>query len=160
MDVSREYIKMCEKVKWIQHDWKPQEGDAWACPCSACVGRKAKTHIINDYEIDALNKRDMTNIYKDYAKIVKFLGGDFVAHFEEAREGIIWLPRQDQLQDMVKDKYKSDYVLYFFAMFIKFWKHDDEKYISGFTSMEQLWLAFVMKEKYQKTWNGKEWVVA
>ena len=26
------------------------------------------------------------------------------------------------------------------------------------TSMEQLWLAFVMKEKYNKTWNGEEWV--
>jgi len=28
---------------------------------------------------------------------------------------------------------------------------------AGFTSMEQLWLAFVMKEKYNKVWNGKEW---
>ena len=24
-------------------------------------------------------------------------------------------------------------------------------------SMEQLWLAFVMKDKYDKTWDGKEW---
>ena len=27
-----------------------------------------------------------------------------------------------------------------------------------FNSMEQLWLAFVMKELYQKMWNGKDWV--
>ena len=25
------------------------------------------------------------------------------------------------------------------------------------SSMEQLWLAFVMSEKYNKIWNGKEW---
>jgi len=24
--------------------------------------------------------------------------------------------------------------------------------------MEQLWLAFVMKEKHNKTWNGKDWI--
>ena len=33
-----------------------------------------------------------------------------------------------------------------------------ENYLRQFTSMEQLWLAFVMKEKYNKTWNGKDWV--
>ena len=27
-----------------------------------------------------------------------------------------------------------------------------------FTSMEQLWLAFIMREKYQKVWSGTEWV--
>ncbi len=28
----------------------------------------------------------------------------------------------------------------------------------SFTSMEQLWLAFVMKEKYNKVWDGEEWI--
>ena len=28
-----------------------------------------------------------------------------------------------------------------------------------FDSMEQLWLAFVMKKKYGKVWNGEEWEV-
>ena len=27
-----------------------------------------------------------------------------------------------------------------------------------FASMEQLWLAFVMKELYSKVWNGEDWV--
>jgi hypothetical protein len=30
--------------------------------------------------------------------------------------------------------------------------------ISEYESYEQYWLAFVMKEKYLKIWNGKEWV--
>jgi len=29
----------------------------------------------------------------------------------------------------------------------------------GLYSMEQLWLAFVMKEKYKKIWNGEKWIV-
>ena len=27
-------------------------------------------------------------------------------------------------------------------------------------SMEQLWLAFVMKKRYSKVWNGKDWIEA
>jgi hypothetical protein len=27
-----------------------------------------------------------------------------------------------------------------------------------FESMEQLWLAFVLKEKYGKVWSGTDWV--
>ena len=35
-------------------------------------------------------------------------------------------------------------------------RYDD--YPSSFQTMEQLWLAFVMKKKHQKAWNGSEWV--
>ena len=70
----------------------------------------------------------------------------------------IWLPRQDQLQDMVKDKFKSigsiGSMCFHFSRFVD----RDLKY-KELISMEQLWLAFVMKEKYKKTWNGKEWVL-
>ena len=31
-------------------------------------------------------------------------------------------------------------------------------YIIDLKSMEQLWLAFVMKEKYEKTWDGTNWI--
>lgn len=33
----------------------------------------------------------------------------------------------------------------------------ESEYINQFTSMEQLWLAFVIKEKYNKTWDGEQW---
>ena len=48
----------------------------------------------------------------------------------------IWLPRQDQLQGMV------EYTVG----------------VNKFNSMEQLWLAFVMSEKYNKKWDGKDWI--
>ena len=67
-----------------------------------------------------------------------------------------WLPRQDQLQDMLKyDEQPLD------SLIVSFWLWYDKK--GGkklqFTSMEQLWLAFVMKRNYNKIWNSKDWGV-
>jgi len=70
----------------------------------------------------------------------------------------IWLPRQDQLQEMCAGGCPGGYM----KMLVKICGWDGVTYSSDwaikFKSMEQLWLAFVMKEKYNKTWNGKEWV--
>ena len=54
----------------------------------------------------------------------------------------IWLPRQDQLQEIWNDKGVK-------------WLEEDETIFAE--SMEQLWLAFMMKEKYNKVWDGGEW---
>lgn len=63
----------------------------------------------------------------------------------------IWLPRQDQLQDMVELSLDvMNYSFYVFSMAVGA--------LNKFTSMEQLWLAFVMKEKYGKVWNGENWI--
>ena len=61
------------------------------------------------------------------------------------------LERQDQLQKMVE----RDCPL---ALLNDFYRWINLTDIAGFDdSMEQLWLAFVMKELYQKNWDGKEW---
>ena len=69
---------------------------------------------------------------------------------------IVWLPRQDQLQEMVSTNYWSD-----IERFSGFCKNklllEPLRNIKE-QSMEQLWLAFVMKEKYGKYWNGNDWV--
>ncbi len=87
---------------------------------------------------------------------------DFYAIVPDSVEGNVWLPRQDQLQEMVEPKPSPR----LFAEFMTFLGYDGEHFSGGypitrppdFSSMEQLWLAFVMKEKYGKTWNGEEWV--
>ena len=129
MDNSKDYILMCEKIKEIQQ----LRGEGlWEN---------------GDFYTD--------DILKEHNREASV--------FEEASDEPYemyhptWLPRQGQLQKMIKDKWKSEYCLYYLAMFIKFWKHYDEKYIVSFNSMEQLWLAFVMKEKYNRIWNKKEW---
>ena len=62
--------------------------------------------------------------------------------------------RQDQLQKMVMDKN-----LYLQDSIAK-WCNDVWSFAyrnKQITSMEQLWLAFVMKKKYSKVWNGVDW---
>ena len=63
----------------------------------------------------------------------------------------IWLPRQDQLQEMVHPEV-TDWVK---AVMLRDFLKD---YCDDGASMEQLWLAFVMKEKYGKIWDGENWI--
>ena len=65
----------------------------------------------------------------------------------------VWLPRQDQLQEMVKEKFTG---WTYPGVLNKLQKFCFE--ISYYNSMEQLWLAFVMKEKYSKVWDGENWI--
>ncbi len=74
----------------------------------------------------------------------------------------VWLPRQDQLQKIYLDNRKHKINCGQMSMFFEDWRHDElMRYGRDLWdwSMEQLWLAFVMKIKYNKIWNGKEWEV-
>ena len=77
-------------------------------------------------------------------------------------EGFIWLPRQDQLQDMLREKYPNHY-MFLKDMIIGFrnWFFEEDLFMGmeHFDSMEQLWLAYVMHELYSKQWSGTEWVL-
>ena len=74
-----------------------------------------------------------------------------------------WLPLQHQLQEMIYNPINTNAVS---AMFeevsdfgLSFPYTDNSGETDGIdiTSAEQLWLAFVMKEKYGKVWNGETW---
>ena len=67
----------------------------------------------------------------------------------------IWLPRQDQLQGMLEHE-SYPYLTNFIEAFLAWVKTPAHHVV--FLSMEQLWLAFVMRKKYGKVWNSKEWV--
>ncbi len=62
-----------------------------------------------------------------------------------------WLPRQDQLQEMVD----WTWIIQLHHLYKDC--NDNPQYWGQFASWEQLWLAFVMKEKFSKVWAGKEW---
>jgi len=83
----------------------------------------------------------------------------------------IWLPRQDQLQEMIRKDYKivlSGFNFWESGGEIAHLKTDntniDIQIFSGldmrdkFASMEQLWLAFVMQNLYRKVWDGNNWI--
>jgi hypothetical protein len=124
MDTSKEYIKMCEKAVEIQESWKRSVGDyAW----------RGKDYLLIP---------DAIGILTDPKTLIVPYNDDF-----------IWLPRQDQLQEMV-----SNEVIRLMCDMSYFWADYDVN-TKGKLSMEQLWLAFVMKENYKKQWNGEDWEV-
>lgn len=70
-----------------------------------------------------------------------------------------WLPRQDQLQALVMPEfevYGCDAIEHFMDVFHGFQEENNPL----FNSMEELTLAFVMHNNYQKKWNSNEWVKA
>ena len=76
---------------------------------------------------------------------------EITAHYKP--ENHLWLPRQDQLQEMVD---WNDYQLTArFSEFVHFEAGCDN---SLYKSMEQLWLAFVMSVKYDKVWKDDKWI--
>ena len=80
--------------------------------------------------------------------------------FAKTKEGNIWLPRQDQLQAMLITEHPMGIpnasMPRRLIKYMADW-YDNYPEAYWFTSMEQLWLAIVMKEKYNKVWNGDEW---
>ncbi len=69
----------------------------------------------------------------------------------------IWLPTQEQLQEImfnIKDIGGHDYsdLGLLFSLFTDF------IYRTAYKNIHEFWLAFVMYEKYQKSWDGENWV--
>ena len=77
------------------------------------------------------------------------------------KNGFIWLPRQDQLQEMLqkyveKDCLVGDSISKRMAMYFGIWVQKEE--CLNFYSMEQYWLVWLMKEKFNKVWDGDNWI--
>ena len=68
----------------------------------------------------------------------------------------VWLTRQDQLQEMVIENYAMPWDLA--IAFSNVLMGENASYFEKFDSMEKLWLAFIMFEKYKKKWKEGEWV--
>jgi len=139
MDRSELYIMMCTHAIEIQAEWKPHIGDiGFPYGLYVCHYIKSWGDKIGKLRFEALEG----------------IGGP--GWLYENETSIIWLPRQDQLVQLVADNYGNTWSLIdFFHDFIM----DIKNYVlSDNVPLEQLWLCFVMYEKYGKVWNGKEWV--
>ena len=94
---------------------------------------------------------------KDQKKIFSGAYMSNIAYLEPCYPMEIWLPRQDQLQDMIVTLGMSS-ATFLQTMANKVWDSMQScDYYLQFKSMEQLWLGFIMFEKYNKKWNGKDW---
>ncbi len=132
MDTSEQYIKMCdtEEVQSQRKRISEWDGKLW---------------MFNE------DGDFITN-----AKLAR-LGSERATRTTNGKNSpkLVWLPRQDQLQEMVGSGDKSFDIGLLFGKAFRFLMDGNCEYI---TSMEQLWLAFYMSEKYGKVWNGTGWV--
>ena len=102
-------------------------------------------------EIQELPMKKNGNFYVDFmGDICVYIEKDNDWNWQKNKE--IWLPRQDQLQDILKD---THWTIYGYLEQITKFMSD---YGSIDWSWEQIWLGFLMKEKYNKIWNGTDWV--
>lgn len=158
MNNLKQFIKMSEKAIEVQKLHKPEVGDYYVCACINCIENITKPNVIEYADIDCLNNRDLTNVEPHYAATVKMSGvGAFAAFYNTRCKkdlSYIWLPKQNQLQDMVLNNNTCYGKHLYFHEWMKI--NQIHNYLKNW-SMEQLWLAFVMFEKFNKVWDGCEW---
>jgi len=71
----------------------------------------------------------------------------------------IWIPRQDQLQDMIGISNLDDLIYHDACIVSQYYDGVSiDEYYKSFASLEMTFLAMVMKCNYGKKWNGSEWV--
>lgn len=141
MDISQQYIKMCNGVSEIQH-----------------ILRRMSLERLNGHLLyrSTLNKLFICN--KDREEM----------HY---KHGDIWLPRQDQLQDMIiyetfdeSETIISDVLekFYYFINQVKIPWEENKLMRYSFNSFEQLWLAFYMHRVFQKKFNKETniWIIS
>ena len=160
LDTSKEYITMCQKATEIQEDRVWEQYDLYH---SLSISKNVD--LINS-KIDLIKDKDKwtIGIYLEPAAFVcEFCNEEnetktFDKFFPSNEQ--VWLPRQDQLQDMVLDKKPYSYSQDNLSKLCRnIWSFSIDSHKYNGNSMEQLWLAFVMQEKYNKVWknNDLEW---
>lgn len=145
---------MCIEAKEIQEKEVFQEGDFYAGFYKVCEHLEYDLGMeIHVSDGDGRKLGDGVSMKQNFEK-----GGCGCPYYCET----IFLPRQDQLQELFGTYHKS------FGLFELFLKRDyvtneyprmtlvmEKPYYPQnlFSSFEKLWLAFVMHEKYNKIWN-------
>lgn len=146
MDLSKEYVDMCEKAHEIQ------------------MGLTSINHgdfiFYRWYENKIIIDEDGSREYKkEYSKT------DTYCDENPPLEKFIWLPRQDQLQEMVDKedcniiyrKYKGKHEGTMYYAKEAYVKEQWTPYLA-FDSREQVMLALVMLNKFNKKWEDGNWI--
>lgn len=152
MDTSPEYIKMCEKAKKdIKSAWRhgqpffdtDVQRIEYACPLLMNVPRVADTIL---WEQDQLQEM-IIDVFKAKHQV--------------------WVKENERLKNVASRCSIAVHPLgpaelawalvYEIAIEEEDVWDETKPYYLKMSSSEQLWLAFVMKEKYGKVWDGEDW---
>lgn len=168
MDTSREYIEMLRKLaqqcyeveeeSFIQDGWKMQKGDyvvEYLLYHEECF-LVTRAHIQNKTS-EGVIIYNPNYIFKGIHIDIGLPDSEVLEKIQTRKtkkQNLIWLPRQDQLQEMV---YYNGITGHLLNDFDRWYRIDSPQGVERW-SFEQLWLAYVMKEKYGKVWNKEAWV--
>jgi len=152
MDTSKEYIEMCKDAIEIQkiHQYNNEfvkSGDWFSCKFHEMVIFEDGVYPVCDAVIHSGSKEFIIKERR------------FMNHVYLPERNRVWLPRQDQLQDMI-GTYQEAYSLMYHYKNTPLYSIGNKPYypFNVMTSAEILWLCFVMHELYSKKWSGTEWV--
>lgn len=137
MDTSKEYIEMCSLAHEIQ-EWKKAHsfGDV--------LYHDGFVWYVNGYELSEGGNSFRAVRIVDDTFLEKWFSED------DLRLMPTWLPRADQLPIMMNTADTPRR----WAMFQSGHFMEEVKRLAEFATWEQVWLAFVMREKFGKIWNG------
>jgi len=148
---------MCLTAREVQVDHKWAEGDwFWDGAQVKCIGSdlfgvvEYAERPLSEVRVPLLPR--LTAMELDPQDRVTVPDFDVLTfqRFEYGR--VTWLPRQDQLQTMVNGAAISAREL---GWWFGNWCDRDGDPSVG---MDELWLSYVMHEKYGKRWNGDNWI--
>jgi hypothetical protein len=139
MDKSEDYIRMCATAEELQCRWQPAYGDFY---------------VDAESQVRCWISRGPgpVRIKRGFSICVK----DSVIHLSK----FTWLPRQNQLIEMAQTpgrRYES-IVQDFFEWTRQPYRGSSKTPGKLFRSMENIWLAFFMQQKYRKQWDGSYWI--
>jgi len=141
MDTTDQYIKMCEKATEIKGVWDIKCGD----------------YVVVDKYKDRRLALITERTSQDFA-IVAFPYASPPNRDMHRIENMIPLPRQDQLQEMREGLEINSHVPYKQLLSVCEWLCQQGLPPLRPMSMEMIWLAFVMHTKYNKAWDGENWI--
>ena len=144
MDTCTLNITMCEKAEELQELWKPQVGDWFYKRDGIGFGLWLICKIEEGVLLCSGERMSQPPFNRQFVEF-------------RVPEEYIWLPHQDQLQALFEEP--SINLLNRFHD----WCNGEYSVFphappAHFTSMEQLWLGFVMEKLYQKVWDGGDWL--
>ena len=148
MDATNRYAMMCQKAFEIQNLWVPKQCD----------------FIINNEDLEeglsfcrpAESIVQVVNMYYQEQD-----GEQYLQELEDLKEQALWLPRQDQLQIIIEPDNSRVYSITRKVTESQYYDYAKNAIVTApeiFYSMEQHWLAYIMKEKFHKVWNEEDWV--
>jgi len=144
MDTTEKYIKMCEKATEIQ-------GHKFILGDYFCYSEdKDYVYIITS----TFDTQGGGTLLRGHSVNHKDIWDEKEVH-SQFSDKPVWLPTQDQLQEMMYESPMSESTVQDMVGYLYKFAFEESH---GIVSMEQLWLTFIMESYHKKKWNGEDWV--